>query len=178
MRASKEQGRGDKVHSDTIKLMSRLQREFGVKCYFFLNFDGWKMEEAILRYAKRYDLDIKLLKHMNNEEFNDKMASPLLFFEEYPCPAFSRATVVSAAVGTPQISTDMNEPSTMCFPDLTVPHGDMKKVYQLAKRLITDKDFWQEQSDAGVKNCEYYYYPALKERILNLYNKLRKNRSN
>jgi len=176
MRSFLAQGRGDRIHGLTMRTMKKLQDKHGIECCFFLNFDGWKLEDSIRSYCNHIGLEIDLLKHMHNYEFNEKLSSCLLFFEEYPCPAHSRATVVSAAVGTPQISTDMNEPSTHCFPDLTVRFGEWGEVEQLANRLITDEEFWTEQRDAGLKNCEYYWYPAFKERIMSLYTELKNKR--
>jgi len=174
IRSFMQQGRGDRQHSVTLRVLRALQERHGVDCWFFLNFDGWKLEKAIRNYADGIGLKVELLKHMPNNEFNKRMASAILFFEEYPCPAYSRATVVSAAVGTPQISTDMNEPSLGCFPDLTVDYGDWGRVLHLADKLITDEAFWKEQRDKGLTNVDYYWYPALRTRIMNLYNHLRK----
>lgn len=173
MRSFKEQGRGTKIHRRTLDTLRTLQHKFGVKCYFFLNFDGWKLETEIQQYTNAIGLEVELLKHMPNNEYNEKMASVRLFLEEYPCPAYSRATVVSAAVGTPQVGNDMNEPATGCFPDLTPKYGDWNTWNQLAGRLISDDEFWLEQSEAGRENAWYYYYPAVKERLLALYNKLK-----
>lgn len=147
-----------------------------MECYFFLNFDGHKSKEAIQDYADTLELDVKLLEHMSNTAFHETMADMLFFVEEYQCPSFSRATVVSAAVGTPQLGTDMNEPAIGCFPDLTIKHGDWGRWYELASKLIDDPKFWAEQRDIGVRNCSYYWYPAFKERLMTLYSKLREKR--
>lgn len=170
IRSCMQQGRGDRIHSQTLRTLRYLQNKHGIECWFFLNFDGWKAEEEIKKYIG--NSDIKLLRHMPNFAFNEKMASALLFIEEYPCPCFSRGTVVSAAVGTPQVGNDMNEPSTRCFPDLTVKFGNWEEWTNLADRLITDEKFWTEQRDQGFKNVDYYNSHGFKERMLELYKKL------
>jgi hypothetical protein len=173
MRSIKEQGRGDRVHSMTLKIFKEIQNRTGCNCYFFLNFDGHKTLNAIRSYAINLGLKCKFLKHMSNSDFNEKMASVRVFFEEYQCPAYSRATVVSAAVGTPQVGNDMNEPSQGCFPDLTSKFGDWSKNRDDIYRLMTDDKFWIQQSVEGQNNCEYYYYPAYQKRLLDLYNHLK-----
>jgi len=176
IRSYMAQGRGDRLHTRTMKVFKEIQNKHGIKCSFFLNFDGWKLEEQIRAYCNSIGLEVDLIKHIPNSEFNEKLSSSLLFFEEYPSPAHSRATVVSAAVGTPQLSTELNEPSTHCFPDLTVEYGDWNKIIRLSDKLITDEDFWTEQRDMGLEKCEYYWYPAFKERIMKLYTELKNKR--
>lgn len=177
IRSFLQQGRGDAVHTRTLEIFKYLQNRHDMECWFFLNFDGWKSKELIQESADQRGLKIKLLEHMSNTAFHETMADALIFIEEYPCPSFSRATVVSAAVGTPQIGTDMNEPSIGCFPDLTINYGDWKRWRTLADRLIEDEDFWVEQRDAGFKNCNYYWYPAFKQRLIDLYNELKEKRN-
>lgn len=149
-----------------------MQDEFGVQCKFFTNFDGRNFISVLKDEIDNQGVDCELIPHVDSSEFRETMSESKVFFEEYLCPSFSRATVVSAAVGTPSISTDMNEPSTGCFPDLTFQYPNKLQALKLGRKLLDDNDFWKQQSKTGYDNSEYYYYPAFKERLMNLYEEL------
>ena len=119
------------------------------------------------------NLNCEFLTHSHNEEFMDIMSRSKLFIEEYPSPAFSRATPVSAAVGTPSISTYYNEPSTKCFPDLTIDYEEWNTSIDIGSKLLGDKTFWKQQAKYGYDTCNYYWYPAHRDRIIQLVNTLR-----
>jgi len=176
IRSYSGQGRGDRNHTTTFSIMKKLQDNHGIKCRFYLNFDGWKLEDALRGHISRLGLNCELMQHMGSDEFYNSMASDLIFIEEYPAPAYSRATVVSAAVGTPSISNYLNDPSRVCFPELTVEWDEKNKMVRLAEKLINDKLFYKQQAEAGFNNSEYYYYPAHKERVLELYDILREKK--
>lgn len=167
-------GYGDRLHSRTFLVMKSLQEKFGVECRFFLNFDGWKQESKIREYTNSLRLNVELVKHVPNSQFNSMLAESKIFMEEYQCPNYSRATVVSASVGTPQIGTDMNTPSNKLFPEVTTTHGDWDIFLQFAERLLVDKQFYLDVQRKGLERTEYFYYPALRERILKLYNKYKR----
>jgi len=173
IRSFLQQGRGNPAHTITLKTLYELQKRHGVDCWFFLNFDGKKLETKIRKTAKKIGLKVELLNHMSNKDFNERMSRAMVFMEEYQCPNYSRATVVSAAVGTPQVGTDMNEPSKICFPDLTVKHGEWNRWLNLGSELLTNDGFWKVQSLSGVKNVSEFSYGAFKKRVETLYNELR-----
>jgi len=167
-------GCGDKIHSRTFQIMKNLQDEYGVECIFFLNFDGWKLIPQITPYVEGIGLEVELVKHLPNSEFNARLAECKVFMEEYQCPNYSRATVVSASVGTPQVGTDMNTPSNVLFPDTTSIHNDWETYQKMAERLLTDKQFYKRVQTQSLNNSEYFYYNKLKERILKLYRKYKR----
>ena len=164
------QGAGDLRHTDTFDALQHICKENGVKAKFFLNYDGAKHINFIRDYLNRISFDCELIKHVSNTEFNEIMSKAKLFYEEYPTPAYSRATVVSACVGTPSISNYLNDPSRICFPDLTVENKDIDGVKRLGDKLLSDKIFWKDQAKQGRNNVEYYNYHALKDRIIQLVN--------
>ena len=169
------QGRGDVQHETTFKVMNHLQKRFDVDCKFFLNFDGWKYEGIIREKMKELGINCELIKHIPNDaDFNEVLSKARLFIEEYPSPSYSRATVVSACVGTPQISTYLNDPSRVCFPNLTVNYGETEKMYGLGRKLLENEQFNKKQVKIAQTNVEYYNYPQYKNRIIQLVNKLRK----
>lgn len=165
-------GFGDVLHSQTFKTMKYLQDEYNVKCRFFLNFDGWKSLPLIEPYVKHLGLEVELTKHTGSQDiFNKLMANTRVFMEEYQSPAYSRATVVSAAVGTPQVGTDMNTPSNILFPELTVQHGDWDGFREKVELLLTNDSFYRDIQAKGLYRTSYFYYEQFKERILKLYEK-------
>jgi len=164
-------GVGDRIHSRTFQIMKYLQNKYGVECRFFLNFDGHKSLPLIKSYTDSIDLDVELVKHVPNSRFNEMLAESKVFMEEYQCPNYSRATVVSASVGTPQVGTDMNTPSNILFQYTTSIHGDWNDYISKAEQLLTDEVFYRTIQKKALNMSSYFYYPALKERILKLYRK-------
>jgi len=174
-------GVGDRIHSRTLQIMKLLQDKYKVKCIFFLNFDGHKSLPSIKSYVNALGLDVELVKHVHPNIFNEMLSKHKVFFEEYQCPNYSRATAVSASVGTPQVGSDMNTPSNVCFPYTTSIHGDWddytSKIEQLLtdevfyRKLLTDEVFYRTIQKNALNMSSYLYYPALKERLLKLYRK-------
>jgi len=163
-------GTGTREHAQSLEIMKSIKKDFDVKCVFFLNFDGHKVEHLIRKYANAIGLDVKLVKHVPNQQFYEMLSKCKVFFEEYQCPTYSRATVVSANVGTPQVGTDMNTPSIVCFPDTTVIHGDWNSFVDKIKRLLSDNKFYMATQEKALLMSKYFYYPSLKERLMKLYN--------
>jgi len=163
-------GVGTREHIESLEILDDMQKQFGVKCRFFLNFDGHKVEQLIERYAENIALDVELIRHVPNNEFYEMLSKTKVFFEEYQCPCYSRATVVSASVGTPQVGTDMNTPSNVCFPDTTVTHGDWSGFREKIKLLLSDDKFYVATQEKALLMSKYFYYPSLKERLMKLYN--------
>ena len=170
-------GCGDRIHSRTLKIMKYLQTNYDVECRFFLNFDGWKLETQIKKFAESNGLEVELVRHVDNNVFNNMMAESKIFIEEYQCPNYSRATVVSASVGTPQVGTDMNTPSNVLFPETTVPHGDWDGFVERCERLLTDDEFYNDVQAKALKRSSYFYYPRFRGRVLRMYNMIRNERN-
>jgi len=158
-------GCGDRIHSRTLKIMKYLQTKYNVECRFFLNFDGWKMETQIKKFADSNGLNVELVRHVDNNIFNEMLAESKIFIEEYQCPNYSRATVVSASVGTCQVGTDMNTPSNVLFKETTSIHGDWGDFTKKAEKLLTDEQFYRETQAKALYNLSLFYYPELKKRI-------------
>jgi len=170
IRSHLEGGYGDQAHTQTFKAMKNLQDKYDVKCRFFLNFDGWKLIPKMEKVANQLGLEVNLTKHTGSHlAFNQLMAKTKVFMEEYQSPAYSRATLVSAAVGTPQVGTDFNTPSNVCFPDTTATHGDWSSWVGSAERLLTDDRFYKDVQQKGINRMEYFYYNQFRERLMKLY---------
>ena len=176
MRSFLRGGVGDRIHSQTLQLMKRLQDKHGVQCRFFLNFDGHKQLDLIEPYVKKLGLDVELVKHVSNVDFQNMLAECSVFVEEYQCPNNSRATMVSAAVGTPQVGTDMNTASNICFPDTTIIHGEWNDFYVKAEKLLINPTFHRMVQEKALNNSNYYYYDSFRERMMKLYNELKGRR--
>jgi len=162
------QGTGDLKHTDTFNVLQHLCKTHGVGAKFFLNFDGRKHVNHIREYLNKISFKCELITHVSNAEFDEIMSKSLLFYEEYPTPAYSRATVVSACVGTPSISNYLNDPSRVCFPELTVNNKDINAVKRIGDKLLSDAGYWKEQAKYGREAVEYYNYPAYRDRIIQL----------
>ena len=168
-------GCGTPEHQQTFDIMRQLRNRFGVELRFFLNFDGHKVVPRIRKYIG--NLEVELVPHMNNPEFNTLLAETKVFLEEYQCPNYARSTVVSACVGTPQVGTDMNTPSNILFPETTVTHNDWGGFIARCERLLTDQQFYNDVQARALKRSSYFYYPRFRGRILRMYNKILKQRN-
>jgi hypothetical protein len=166
-------GKGDKIHTKTLDALAWAQREYSVECKMFLNYDGHCVLNDMEQYASRIGLRCEFLPHMHNDEFYKIMSQSMLFIEEYPTPAHSRATVVAACTGTPQISTYYNEPSRLCYPDSTIHYDDWNEYKYHVDRLLTDDDYWTYISDMAFVLSHHYSYWALKDRVIELYDRLK-----
>jgi len=173
MRSFMRGGMGDRIHSQTFSIMRKLQKYYDVECVFFLNFDGWKLEPQIREHVDSIGLDVKLVRHVQNNVFNEMLSKCKVFMEEYQCPNYSRATVVSAGVGTPQVGTDMNTPSNVLFPFTTTEHGNWEEFLSKAEQLLGDEKFYRTVQTKALNMTNQFYYPMLKKRILELYERYR-----
>ena len=54
--------------------------------------------------------------------------------------------------GIPCIGYSGLDSQDICFPNLTVEMGDLNKARKLVRKLKTDKDFYQEQSELSINN--------------------------
>jgi len=168
-------GCGTYEHQTTFGILRRLQKKYGVKIRFFLNFDGHKAVPRIRQFVG--DLNVELVQHVHSPAFNTMLAETKVFIEEYQAPNYARSTVVSACVGTPQVGTDMNTPSNVLFPETTVPHGDWDGFVERCERLLTDDEFYKDVQAKALKRSSYFYYPRFRGRVLRMYNMIRNERN-
>jgi hypothetical protein len=73
-----------------------------------------------------------------------------------PDNTFGRGLVDAAALGIPTIGSNTIEASRIIWPELSVKPHDHAATFEVAKKLLADRQFYADMAERGLEMCELY----------------------
>ena len=84
------------------------------------------------------------------------LASATINLDLAPDNTFGRGLVDAAALGVPTIGSSTIEASRIIWPELSVKPHDHGATFEVAKKLLADKQFYADMVERGLEMCELY----------------------
>ena len=71
-----------------------------------------------------------------------------------------------ACLGIPCIGSQQIDTQRICYPYLSMEPYNLERAHNQLKRLINDKDYYNEQSEIAIKNCEKFTLEKFREKFM------------
>tara|TARA_R100000231_G_scaffold51750_1_gene43607 strand:+ start:3649 stop:4635 length:987 start_codon:yes stop_codon:yes gene_type:complete len=101
--------------------------------------------------------NLKHLPYMNWSDWINNLSQFKYAVHLMPTHAAGTFALNCAYYGIPCIGYDSLDTQELCFPHLTIQMGDLYKARQLAERLKTDKDFYNDCGKVAKENYNKYF---------------------
>ena len=100
--------------------------------------------------------------------FIEKMNECKIIMDPYPLRSWGRGVVESAALGIPNICSNLVDSSETCYPATNCDPFNIKQIYDLTKKLLDDPEFYVEVADHAYIQSDYYSKENAKKRFLEM----------
>ena len=148
-------------------------------------FDKWYNGLSGIKVAEHFDISIYyplMLRHLKDEDkygnsnvhhlrftvwldWMKQLANFRYAINMMPTVAAGTFSANCAVLGIPCIGNQEIDTQRICFPDLSIHPYDLTNAVKLLKKLMTDKKFYKEQADMGLKNIEYFSADSMKKQF-------------
>jgi len=140
----------------------------------WLKESGFNIKSKVFAYKADRDTDKRwgatyfddYLPMMTYPDFIQEVLRCKLCYDFTGYHTYGRNSVDNAALGIPTIGTDRVESMRRCFPNLICDPFNIKGTFDIAKRVLTDDKWRQEQIDYAKQASEFYNYKNSKARFL------------
>lgn len=100
--------------------------------------------------------------------FIEKMNQCKLILDPYPIRSWGRATVEAAALGLPNVCSNLVDSSKRLYPKTMCDPFDIIAIARLTKKLLTDEKFYNEVAEHAYKESQYFSKENAKQRFLKM----------
>jgi len=108
----------------------------------------------------------EILGAANYMDFCEQLMESKVVVDPFTLTSQSRTGWDCAAMGVPLVGSDRNYSARKCFPKTCVPPFNIKKMREMTKRLLNDKEFRKEVIDYARNAVEYVSYENSKKKYL------------
>lgn len=155
-------------HGDTYlpsRTANLIKKDNGLDQSILYSYQDGSKRDKMYRWAKiMWD---KKVGGLNLPEYLEALGSSKLIYEPCAYHTYGRNTVETACIKVPVVGSDRIYSMQINYPNCICDPYDAKKTREIAKKLLTDEKWKDEQVELAHANVEFFNYANSKNRFLN-----------